>query len=169
MNTILLFYKYIAIKHPKQILKWQQIVCSDLGFTGRILISHEGINGTLGGTAENANRYKKLMSEHELFGDIDFKESEGGSECFPRLSIKIRNEAVSLGIPYDQLTPRNSGKHLTPEETHKLIAQNPQDLIILDARNNYESAIGTFENALKPNIQNFRDLPAYINENLETF
>lgn len=169
MNTLLLYYKYVSIKYPKQVVKWQQTVCSELGLTGRILVSHEGINGTLGGTVENANRYKKLMSEHELFGDIDFKESEGGPECFPRLSVRVRNEAVSLGIPYNQLTPSTGGQHLTPTETHDLITKNPDDLVILDTRNNYEWAIGKFTNAITPDIDNFRDLPAYLDNNLEQF
>jgi len=169
MNKIVLYYKYITIKYPKQIVKWQQQVCQELGFTGRILVSDEGINGTLGGTNQNIERYKKLMSDHELFGNIDFKESDGGPECFPRLSIKVRNEAVSLGIPHTILTTQNSGQHLSPTETHKLITQNPEDLIILDARNNYESAIGKFQNAITPDIENFRDLPQFIDENIEKF
>jgi UPF0176 protein len=169
MNTILLFYKYIDIQHPKHIMKWQQKICSELGFKGRILISHEGINGTLGGTTDNAERYKKIMSEHPLFGDIDFKDSQGGTECFPRLSIKVRPEAVSLGIAYDKLTPRTGGQHLSPQETHKLISANPEDLVIFDARNDYESLIGKFVNAITPDIQNFRELPAYIDNNVEQF
>lgn len=169
MNTILLFYKYIVITYPKQIMKWQQTICQQLGLTGRILISHEGINGTLGGTTEQTNQYKALMLDHELFNNIDFKESEGGAECFPRLSVKVRNEAVSLGIPYDQLTPKNGGEHLTPEQAHELISAKPQDLVILDARNTYEWEIGRFENAILPDIQNFRDLPQYFDENIEQF
>jgi len=169
MNKIILFYKYIEIAYPKQVMKWQQQICQELQLKGRILISHEGINGTLGGSAENLDQYKDLMSAHELFGNIDFKESEGGPECFPRLSVKVRNEAVSLGIPYDQLTPRNTGQHLTPQETHALIAASPQDLVILDARNNYEWEIGKFQNAITPNIENFRDLPAYLDQNLDQF
>lgn len=169
MGTILIFYKYITIEDPQHILQWQQEICSTLNLKGRILISHEGINGTLGGTTENTNAYKNLILQHELFSDIDFKESAGGAEYFPRLSIKIRKEAVSLGIPYNKLTTQNSGQHLTPEEAHALIAQNPHDLIILDARNEEESKIGRFLNAITPPIKNFRDLPRYLDENLETF
>lgn len=169
MNKIILFYKYIEILYPKQVMKWQQDICTELQLKGRVLISHEGINGTLGGSVENLDSYRKSMAEHELFGAIDFKESLGGAECFPRLSVKVRNEAVSLGIPYDALTPRNAGEHLTPQETHQLIADNPQNLVILDARNNYEWAIGKFENAITPNIENFRDLPQYIDENIDQF
>lgn len=169
MNKIILFYKYISIEYPKQVMKWQQEICKNLGFKGRILISHEGINGTLGGSIENIEQYKALMDSHELFSNIDFKESDGGPECFPRLSVKVRNEAVSLGIPYDQLTPRNAGQHLTAQETHELLTEKPEDLVVLDARNNYEWAIGKFEGALTPDIENFRDLPQYLDENLEQF
>ena len=169
MNKIILFYKYIAIEYPKQIMKWQKEICQNLGLMGRILISHEGINGTLGGSTDNLEQYKNLMSAHELFGEIDFKESSGAPECFPRLSVKVRNEAVSLGIPYDHLTPRNGGRHLTPQETHQLLTEKPEDLIILDARNNYEWAVGRFENAITPPIENFRDLPHYLDKNLDTF
>jgi UPF0176 protein len=167
MNKIILFYKYVEIPYPKQVMKWQQEICKELQLKGRVLISHEGINGTLGGAQQNLDTYKKLMSEHELFGNIDFKESAGGPECFPRLSVKVRNEAVSLGIPYDQLTPRNAGQHLTPQETHELLSKKPENLVILDARNNYEWAIGKFENAITPDIENFRDLPQYLDQNLE--
>ena len=169
MNKIILFYKYINIEYPKQIMKWQREICQNLNILGRILISHEGINGTLGGSIESLEEYKKIMSAHELFNAIDFKESDGGPECFPRLSVKVRNEAVSLGIPYDQLTPRNAGQHLKPHETHQLLTENPEDLIILDARNDYEWAIGRFKNAITPNIENFRDLPEYLDKNIEQF
>jgi len=159
----------VTISYPKQVMKWQQELCQNLELTGRILISHEGINGTLGGSVENLDQYMQQISTHESFGNIDFKESAGGPECFPRLSVKVRNEAVSLGIPYDQLTPRNAGQHLTPAETHALLLENPQDLIVLDARNNYEWEIGRFENAITPDIENFRDLPEYLNQNLDQF
>lgn len=169
MNKIILFYKYISIEYPKQVMKWQQELCKSLELKGRILISHEGINGTLGGSIDHLNAYKNAMDAHELFSDIDFKESDGGPECFPRLSVKVRNEAVSLGIPYDQLTPRNAGQHLNAQETHQLLTEKPEDLVVLDARNNYEWAIGKFEGAITPDIENFRDLPSYLDENLEQF
>lgn len=169
MNTVLLYYKYITITHPKQILKWQKKVCADLTLTGRVLISHEGINGTLGGSSTSIDLYKKIMLEHPLFDAIDFKESNGGTECFPRMTIKVRSEAVSLGIPYDQTRAENGGKHLTPQETHELITKKPKNLLIFDARNNYESKIGKFIDAITPDIENFKELPSYIDQNIEQF
>ncbi len=169
MGKILLYYKYVTIEYPKQAVKWQKKICQDLGLTGRILIAHEGINGTLGGSIENTQRYITIMQQHPLFDDIDFKESKGSAACFPKLQVKVRDEVVRLGIPADQLTPKNGGQHLKPEETHALIKQSPDDLVILDARNNFEWEIGKFENTITPDINHFRDFPQYIDEHLDQF
>ncbi len=169
MGKVLLYYKYVTIEYPKQIIKWQQKICQDLALTGRILISHEGINGTVGGTAKNTQRYKTIMQSNPIFCDIDFKESEGGADCFPKMQIKVKDEVVRLGISADALTPETGGQHLNPKQTHELIASNPKDLVIFDARNNFEWTIGKFQNAITPDIKNFRDLPQYIDEHLDQF
>jgi predicted sulfurtransferase len=169
MGKILLYYKYIQIECPKRTYKWQKNLCTNLNLTGRILIGHEGINGTVGGTDAEIEYYKNAMRKDPLFADVDFKESEGGAHCFPRMRIAIRDEIVSLGIPADKLTPKNGGMHLKPHEVHELIARKPDDLVIFDARNNFEWKVGTFVDAVKPDIGNFRELPQFIDDNLETF
>ena len=168
MGKILLFYKYILLENPEAIATWQKELCASLELKGRILLGKEGINGTLGGSIEATDAYKKAMNEHEFFGDIDFKESRGGSEYFPRLRIAVRDEIVTLGIDTCELTPEQGGQHLTPDEVHELINTN-KDLVIIDTRNDYESAVGTFRNALIPDITNFRDFPAWIESNLDKF
>jgi len=169
VGKILLYYKYVAIEHPKQTIKWQKKICQDLELTGRVLIAHEGINGTLGGSTKNTQLYIEIMQKHPLFADIDFKESNGSAACFPKLQVKVRDEVVSLGIPTNQLTHTDGGKHLKPSETHALIKQNPDDLVILDARNNFEWKIGKFKNTITPDIDHFRDFPQYIDEHLDQF
>jgi predicted sulfurtransferase len=169
VGIILLFYTYIAIEYPKRILKWQQKICTDLGLKGRIIIGHEGINGTVGGEATAIEHYKNIMHSHELFSTIDFKESEGNADDFPKLSIVVRDEIVSLGIAPKELTPEEGGLHLKPSDAHALMASKPDNLIILDARNRVEWKIGAFEGALKPNIDNFREFPAFIDKNAEIF
>lgn len=169
MGKIILFYKYVDIIYPEQIRKWQQRLCKELKITGRVILAHEGINGTLGGAPEALERYKIEMSHHPLFGSIDFKESVGGTDYFPRLRIVVKNEITHLGINPKEIRADMGGEHLTPEQTHTLLANTPKDLVILDARNEYESRIGAFDNAIKPNIQYFRELPKYIDENLDTF
>ena len=169
MEKIILFYKYIAIQYPKRVQKWQEKICTDFGLKGRVILAHEGINATLAGAVESIERYKALMRENELFADIDFKESAGGSDCFPRLQIKVKDEIVRFGVSADRLAGYETGVHLKPEVAHQLLAKAPKDLVIFDARNNYESTIGTFKNAVTPDIRYFRQLPEYIDQNLEQF
>ncbi len=169
MGKILLFYKYISIQYPKRILKWQQKVCLDLKLHGRILIGSEGINGTVGGQDWAIERYQAIMKEQDLFGDIDFKVSEGDASYFPRMEIKVRDEICKLGISAEKLTVKDGGTHLTPKQVHELLSDKPEDLVILDARNNFESRIGTFTGSITPDISNFRDLPTFIDEHPELF
>src|SRR5277367_5694035 len=132
MGKIILFYKYVRIEYPKQIVKWQKKICEDLGLKGRILIAHEGINATVGGPDDRIEQYKKIMSSHPLFSAIDYKKSPGDATHFPRLYVTIRNEIVHLGIAPDSVTADNGGRHLKPDQAHKLIAQKPQNLVIFD-------------------------------------
>lgn len=169
MGKILLFYKYVDIDMPGAIIKWQRNLCESLNLKGRILIAVEGINGTLGGTAEAVEAYKQAMNEHPLFGNIDFKDSEGDENHFPRLRIVEKKEIVNLGIAPDQLKASEGGTHLTPQQVHDLISQKPKDLVIIDTRNNYESRVGTFTGAVCPDTQYFREFPQYVENNKELF
>ena len=169
MGKILLYYKYVSIEYPKRILKWQQQICSDLNLKGRIFIGHEGINGTVGGETEAIERYKTTMSKNPLFADIDFKESAGDASYFPKMEIKVKKEVVHMGVDPEQVTAQDSGDHLNPDQVHELLSNKPDDLVILDARNNYEWRIGKFKDAITPDIENFRDLPEYIDQNLDQF
>ncbi len=168
MGKVLLFYKYVSLEHPEAILKWQRELCDSLELKGRILLGKEGINGTLGGTIRATNAYKKAMNEHEFFGNIDWKENTGSAELFPRMRIVVRNEIVKLGMDPEKLSHKQGGKHLSPDQVNELINSN-KDLVLLDARNDYESDIGTFRNAMISDIKNFRDFPEWIDQHLDEF
>ncbi len=169
MGKILLFYKYIHIPYPKRILKWQQKVCADLQLRGRILLAHEGINGTVGGEETAVALYIDIMRNHSLFSDIDFKESFGDADYFPRMEIKVKDEVVHLGIDPEKLTVKEGGRHVTPDEAHELMRNRSADLVILDARNQFESRIGAFAGSIIPPIDHFRELPHFIDENIDLF
>lgn len=169
MGTIILFYKYISIPDPQAIMDWQRTLCKKLGLTGRIILAHEGINGTLGGATQAIEDYKVAMDAHPLFGSIDFKQAPGNADCFPKLRIVVKPEIVYLGLDPNKVTPADGGIHLKPAQAHELIKQNPDDLLIFDARNRLESRVGTFVGAVTPDIAHFRDLPTYIDNNLEQF
>lgn len=167
-GIILLFYKYVKLQAPETIAAWARELCVRHNLKGRILVGIEGINGTVGGTTEEILGFKQEFKAHPLFADVDLKESEGSASDFPRLMVKVKKEIVALGIAPEELTTADTGTHLTPEETHNLIAHN-KDLVILDTRNDYESRIGKFTNAMIPPLKSFRDFPRYIEDNLEKF
>lgn len=169
MGKVIIFYKYIPIIYPKRILKWQQKICADLQLRGRILLAGEGINGTVGGSDAAVNCYVAIMQKHPLFKDIDFKESNGDADYFPRMEIKVKNEVVHLGLDPQAITAQESGRHISPQEAHTLMTDKSEDLVILDARNNFESRIGAFTGAITPNIDNFRQLPKFIDDNIDLF
>lgn len=169
MEQILLYYKYVDIMYPKQVLKWQKKICAELNLKGRILLATEGINGTVCGSIKNTEKYIDIMNKSELFKDIDFKTSPGSPDAFPRMQVTVKNEIVNLGLDTKEVTPQDGGKHLTPDEVHQLLENKPEDLVVLDTRNDYEWKVGTFRNAVKPPIKNFREFPEYIEKNLDTF
>ncbi len=169
MGKVLIFYKYITLDYPKRILKWQQKICADLKLKGRILLAQEGINGTVGGDEAAIDCYIAIMRKHPLFTDIDFKESFGDADYFPRMEIKVKNEIVHLGIDSQKLTVQERGRHVTPQQAHELMLQKPADLVILDARNNFETRIGAFTHSIRPDIDNFRELPQFIDDNIDLF
>lgn len=169
MSKIILFYKYVNLISPKRVLKWQKKICDELGLKGRIILAHEGINATLGGTIQNLERYKEIMSVSPEFGGIDYKESEGGAESFPRLRIVVKDEIVNFQADPVATDLKNTGVHLTPAQAHELMKQKPEDLVILDGRNYFEARIGKFIDAITPEIAHFRDFPKYIDEHADEF
>ena len=169
MGKILLYYKYVHVPKPSETVKEHKKLCDELGLKGRILIAQEGINGTVGGSVEATEQYKEAMNAHPLFSGMDFKESEGSAECFPKMKVAAKSTIVNLGVDPRELTAEQRGTYLSPKEAHTLLTEKPDDLVILDARNNYEWRVGTFEGAVNPDIDNFRDLPEYLDENLDKY
>ena len=155
----LLYYKYTQLADPAAEMRSQRELCDRLGLKGRILLAEEGINGTVAGTPEATDAYMAAMAAHPLFSDIVFKVEPSKIIPFPRLRIKVRPEIVTLGVDVD---PADTAPKLTPAEFHQLI-QN-EDIVLFDARNNYESAIGRFKGAVTPSISLFKDLPEALDD-----
>ncbi len=158
MQKIILYYKFVPVPDPETVMFWQRNLCERLDLKGRIIISKQGINGTVGGKLEDVKMYIRDMNKHPLFKKIQYKWSEGNSDDFPRLSVKVRDELVTLA-PNENFDVFNSTKGLKPKAWHKYLEEHPET-IVLDARNDYESDIGAFKtkNVVKPKIKNFREI-----------
>lgn len=164
---VLLFYKYVTIDNPEEFTAQHLTYCNDLGIKGRILVSTEGINGTLSGTIEQTEQYMKDIKEDSRFSDMLFKMDDAEGHAFAKMHVRTRGEIVNFSLE-DDINPNElTGNYLKPEEW--LEAMNDPNTVIIDARNDYEYDLGHFRNAVKPEIRNFRQLPNWIRENKEQF
>jgi UPF0176 protein len=161
---IILFYGFTPLADPEAIRLWQRDLCESLGLTGRILISKDGINGTVGGELKDVKRYVRKTREYAPFADIDFKWSEGTGDDFPRLSVRVRDEIVSFGAPgeleVDESGVVGGGVRLTPEELHELVER--KEVTFFDGRNAFEAQIGRFAGAVVPDVANTREFVAEL-------
>ena len=161
LDKVILYYAFTPISDPQALMLWQKTLCQSLNLKGRILISEQGINGTLGGKMMDLKKYTKATREYAGFQKIDFKWSKGTGNDFPKLKIKVKDELVSFGISNEIKVDQNGviggGKHLRAEEVDKLVAQRPADVVFFDGRNSFEAKIGRFKNAVVPNTSTTKD------------
>ncbi len=161
-SQILLFYKYVHIADPEAVRVWLFDLCKKLGIKGRLIVATEGLNITLEGKTEDTETLIKEMEKDSRFLNIHMKKSEGTGNAFPRLSVKVRPEIVSLHLGTCDIDPnQTTGIHLAPEELHKWIAEG-KEFYIVDMRNAYEHMVGKFTGSICPPMENFRDLPKLL-------
>jgi UPF0176 protein len=159
---ILLFYKYVELDNLEEIQKQILDFCKKFNIQGRFIIAKEGINGTLEATEKNALKYIEFMNTIPQFKDIDYKISEGTGSAFPKLSVKVRAEIVSLNLGESDFSPNSTtGKYLEPSKLHEWINSN-KEFYIVDMRNDYEYKVGYFANSILPPLKNFRELPKVL-------
>lgn len=162
--VILLFYKYVYINDPEAVAEREREICEKLGLKGRCIVATEGINATYEGTKENITGYIKELEKDKRFLGIHFKLSTGTGNAFPKLSVKVRKEIVSLNLGTCDIDPNQiTGIHLKPEELHQWL-KTGREFYIVDMRNAYEHKVGHFENSILPPIENFRDLPKVVEQ-----
>ena len=163
-SKILLYYQFRPIPDPEAIRLWQRDLCEGLGLNGRIIISPDGINGTVGGDMNACKAYVRKTKEY--FRGIEFKWSEGGKEDFPKLSVKVRDEIVTFGVPEELRVDDNGvvggGTHLKPEEVNELVEKRGDDVVFFDGRNAYEAEIGKFKGAVVPDVETTHDFIAEL-------
>lgn len=185
MHQIALYYKYARIEDPEALKTAQKALLTRLGAKGRIIVAHEGINGTFEAKPEAVAEYIEIMKNltpegnkagEKPFADIHWKLSDGTEDgtAFPKLSVKVRKEIVSLHLIDGSSTPEEiaaadidpnkiTGVHLKPEDLRKWY-EDGKEFYIVDMRNDYELKSGKFEGTIFPGMENFRDLREKVNE-----
>lgn len=163
---VLLYYMYVPIENAEQFAAEHLQFCKDLELKGRILVAEEGINGTVSGTVERTNEYMKTMKEDPRFAEMVFKVDEADRHAFKKMHVRHREELVTLRLNEDINPNELTGKHLSPSEFFE--AMQKEDTVVIDARNDYEFDLGHFRGAIRPDIETFRELPQWIQENKES-
>ena len=153
------FYKFIHLSDPVAVQRDLQKACESAGILGTILIAHEGINGTVCALREGICALMAHFADSPYFSDIQPKYSFAEEPAFYRMKVRLKREIVTMGQP--DIDPENSvGTYVSPQDWNALISAS--DTLVIDTRNRYEVAIGTFENAVDPETASFRDFPAWI-------
>ena len=132
-----------------------------LGLKGRIIVSEEGINGTLEGTHSMTKRYKEHILSDKRFRDMSIKISSGNGKAFPKMKVMIKPEIVATKFP-ETINPRKkTGKYLLAHELKKWYEED-KNFVVVDMRNDYEVASGYFDKSINPHLKASRDLPKVL-------
>lgn len=157
MYRTLSFYKYLRFQNPVEIRDELERVWGNLGVLGRIYVASEGINAQLSVPSERFEDFDAFMKSRSEFADIPYKFAveESVGPAFKKLKIKVRSKIVADGLNDDSFDATATGEYLTARELNDYI--NDPEAVVVDMRNGYESEIGHFENAVKPDVDTFRD------------
>jgi len=155
-------YKFEHIKNAVDLISVYQQKCEELGLKGSMLISKNGINFSLAGTQQATDTIIAFLEEDDRFLNIPLKVTYSETQPFRRMKVRLKKEIISLGR--DDIDPRElTGEYVTPQELLS-IYENNEDVVVLDTRNEYETRVGLFENALDLQLDTFRDFPKAIEQ-----
>ena len=153
-------YRFVNLEDRDELRQPFRLICDKLGLKGTILLSKNGINFFLAGEQKSIDSYIEFLEKDERFIDIPLKISYTDYQPFRRMLVRLKKEIIALGI--DEVRPADfTAPNIKPKEFKKLLDEN-EDLLILDTRNDYETRVGIFENAIDLNLSTFREFPEAI-------
>ncbi len=150
------FESFIDFREPLQAF------CDARGIRGTLLIAREGINGTVAGSDEAIADLLAYLRARPEFAKLEHKESRASKMPFLRMKVRVKKEIVTMGV--EDIDPnRIVGTYVDPKDWNALITD--PDTIVIDTRNDYETAIGIFKGAVDPNTKTFREFPDWVRQN----
>ncbi len=163
MIVVAALYKFVVLEDFAKLRRPVLAAMKANAVKGTILLANEGINGTVSGTRAGINAFMAILKSDHRLADIDHKESLSTENPFYRSNVKLKKEIVTIGV--DGINPNQTvGTYVDPMDWNALIAD--PDILLIDTRNEYEVALGTFEGATNPNTTFFSEFPAYVEKNL---
>jgi len=162
------FYQFAALPDFRELREPLRALAAGLGIKGSVLLAHEGINGTVAGSDEGIDAFVRELQHGPLFGgrlgDLELKFSTATGMPFQRLKVRLKKEIVTLGDAAVNPTQR-VGTYVEPSDWNALISA--PDTLIIDTRNAFEVAMGTFEGAIDPGINSFGQFKQFATEKLD--
>ncbi len=166
MLTVAALYRFTPFADPAALIPGIRAVCAAGGVKGTLLVAREGINGTIAGPAAGIAAVLAHLRSLPGCADLDWKESRAETMPFGRLKVRLKREIVTMGLPGVDPS-KGVGTYVAPQDWNALIAA--PDVAVIDTRNGFEVAAGSFAGAVDPGIDSFRDFPAWWVENAHRF
>jgi len=162
------FYQFAALPDFRELREPLRAICAELELKGSVLLAHEGINGTLAGSTEAIAALVAELRRGPLFGgrldNLELKFSQAAAMPFQRLKIRLKKEIVTLGDSKADPT-RQVGTYVDPADWNALISG--PDTLLIDTRNAFEVAMGTFPGAVDPGIRSFGQFKDFTARHLD--
>ena len=165
-TTILIvaFYKFVPLPDYRDLHGPLLTRCRQAGVRGTILLAEEGVNATIAGERESVAAVLRHLRSDPRLADLQVKQSFHTRIPFQRMKVRLKREIVAMKVAGIDPNKR-VGTYVEPLDWNSLITR--EDVLLIDARNDYEVRIGSFANALNPGTESFHELPAYLSEQLD--
>lgn len=162
--TVAALYRFVRLDDYVQLQEPLQSRLDELAIRGSLLLAKEGINGTIAGSRGAVECLIEFLRGDPRLADLEVKYSHADSMPFKRARVRLKKEIVTMGV--EGIDPLDSvGTYVDPQDWNDLIAD--PDVTLIDTRNDYEVAIGSFKGAANPQTHAFREFPQYVQDNLD--
>ncbi len=161
---VVALYRFVTIEDPTKIQKMIKTACTELGICGTLLVAPEGINGTIAGAPDKLPHIVEHLETLLKISQGEVKYSTASHKPFRHMKVRLKKEIVTMRQP-DIDPTQTVGTYVEPKDWNALI--NDPDIIMLDTRNSYETAIGIFKGAIDPDTKVFTEFADYVEKNLD--
>ena len=156
------FYRFVVLDDTEQLRPQLLAQCQAQQVKGNVLLAHEGINGTIAGPEAGVRAVLAWLRADPRLAALVHKEAWATEDPFYRMKVSLKREIVTLGVP-DVHAATEAGTYVSPQDWNQLI--DDPDVAVVDVRNDYEVAIGTFQGAIDPLTRSFSEFPQWVERN----
>lgn len=164
MIVVAALYRFTPVDDPADFRERIRDMAARHAIKGTMIVASEGLNGTVAGERDSLDEFLKFLRAWPGMEELEWKESFHEAPPFRRMRVKLKGEIVTTGMP-DLDPSTEAGEYVAPGEWNRLISD--PEVVLVDTRNDYEVALGTFRGAIDPKLASFREFPDWVKENLD--